>query len=335
MRLAENLIELSNSVIALEPGENYSDFGVKRLRSHGLGDYVDSINAHEPLERGQADTLLSLSLPLLLKLGELHRMYSQHLYSAQPLRPVFFFNSDPIDLSDNFSEAAQFLVEQIASFQSRHPEISDVWVAFTTMRFDDEFIHCVSRLRLRLPKNVHLVGPTSGEIKSIPWIKSNDGATLLRKLFVSLLDVGFTSLDGGTDLNILSTACDVGLKVTAVQLLRTGLEDYLDDLFAVRSALCSSAHFAIWTPSFRSILDDLEPVASSPLAAEILRALIIARLVLPPHVCVQAPVSLLRPKFAHLALNFGVSDLGYVSAIGSNENDLLSYNSVREVLTEE
>lgn len=334
MRLAENLIELSNSIITLDPGENYSDFGVKKLRSHGLGDYLESINTHEPLERSQAETLLTLSLPLLLKLGELHRMYSQHLYTQQPLRPVFFFNSDAEDLSENFSESAQFLVQQIAAFQSRHPEVSDVWVAFTTMRFDDEFIHCVSRLQLRLPKSAHFVGPTSGEIKSIPWIKNGDGTTLLKKLFASLLDVGFTSMDGGTDLNILSTACNVGLKVTAVQLLKTGLHSYLDDLFAIRPALGTSANFAIWTPSFRSILDDLEPVASSPLGAEILRALIIARLVLPPHVCVQAPVSLLRPKFAQLTLNFGVSDLGYVSAIGSSENDLPSYNSVKEVLTE-
>jgi hypothetical protein len=331
---AEDLIELPSSFITLDPGNDYSDFGVKKLRNHGLSEFVDNIKAHQPIDRNGAERLLTLSLPLVIKLGELYRMYSNHSTSAQLLRPVFFFDTTSAEMSANFEDLVHSVNQQIATFISRNPEVSDVWLAFSSMRFDDEFIHCVARLRNKLPPNVHLVGPTSGELKAIPWIKNVDDPLLLKKLLGSLLEVGFASLDGGTDLSVLSTACEVGLKVSVAQLLRAGLVGFIDDLFTIRSTLGGYGNFAIWTPRFQSMLDDLDPVSTSPLGIEILRAIVISRLVLPSHVCIQAPVSLLRTKFAHITLNFGAADLGYVSATGDINNGLPGYNEVWEVLIE-
>ena len=334
MELAEELIELPSSFITLNPGDRYSDFGVNRLRDHGLGSFIDKIISQQTLDREEAEKLLSLSLPLVMKLGELHRMYSESDPKTQLLKPVFTLEILSEDSNEEFEKRIFAINSQIDEFLTRCPEVKEVWLAFSIIRFDDHFMDRVSRLRRRLNSKVRFVGPTAGEIKAIPWIKDADGELLLKRLMKSLLDTGFCSLDGGADLSILSTGCEAGLEVSVAQLIKAGLQGFVNELFTIKDTLGANPNFNVWTPRFKSVLDDLEPVPSSPLGVEILRAIIIARLALPHSVRIQAPVSLLQPKFAHVVTNFGVTDLGYVSAIGDKHLELPGYLEVREFLAE-
>ena len=56
---------------------------------------------------------------------------------------------------------------------------------------------------------------------------------------------------------------------------------------------------------------------------EVLRAIALARLVLPAEIEVRAPLATLGPKLAQVALEFGASHLGYVAPDGQTPNDPL------------
>jgi 2-iminoacetate synthase ThiH len=56
---------------------------------------------------------------------------------------------------------------------------------------------------------------------------------------------------------------------------------------------------------------------------DVLRAIALARLVLPAEIEVWAPLATLGPKLAHVALDFGASHLGYVALDGQTPNDPL------------
>ena len=56
---------------------------------------------------------------------------------------------------------------------------------------------------------------------------------------------------------------------------------------------------------------------------EVLRAIALARLVLPAAIQVQAPLATLGPKLAQVALEFGASHLGYVAPEGQTPSDPL------------
>ncbi len=56
---------------------------------------------------------------------------------------------------------------------------------------------------------------------------------------------------------------------------------------------------------------------------EVLRAIALARLVLPAEIEVRAPLATLGPKLAQVALDFGASHLGYVAPDGQTPNDPL------------
>ena len=60
-----------------------------------------------------------------------------------------------------------------------------------------------------------------------------------------------------------------------------------------------------------------------PSAVEVLRAIALARLALPLHIDIQAPLATLGAKLAQVALEFGASHLGWVTTPGQNSEDPL------------
>jgi 2-iminoacetate synthase ThiH len=56
---------------------------------------------------------------------------------------------------------------------------------------------------------------------------------------------------------------------------------------------------------------------------EVLRAIALARLLLPAEVEVRAPLATLGPKLAQVALDFGASHLGYAALDGQTPDDPL------------
>ena len=60
---------------------------------------------------------------------------------------------------------------------------------------------------------------------------------------------------------------------------------------------------------------------------EVLRAIALARLVLPAEIEVQAPLATLGPKLAQVALDFGASHLGYAAPDGQSSGDPLIADS--------
>ena len=81
----------------------------------------------------------------------------------------------------------------------------------------------------------------------------------------------------------------------------------------MRSELVPAAAATFWYPIVGQPSDGVG----------VLRAIALARLVLPAEVEVQAPLAALGPKLAQVALEFGASHLGYAAPDGKKSDDPL------------
>ncbi len=136
-------------------------------------------------------------------------------------------------------------------------------------------------------------------------------------------------------------------------------ESFCRDLIAIRGEVSSTGTPIFWYPIVEQPLDRDGTVGCSPAVreggleptlpsqeiafpcdggftgAEVLRAIALARLVLPAEVQVQAPLATLGLKLAQVALDFGASHLGYVAPNGQTSNDpLVADPSVLDELLE-
>ena len=100
-------------------------------------------------------------------------------------------------------------------------------------------------------------------------------------------------------------------------------ESFCGKLIAIREECSSSDASAAWYPALTEPLDRDSTANGSYTGAEVLRAIALARLVLPENVEVRAPLATLGPKLAQVALSFGASHLGFVAVDGQSPNDPL------------
>jgi len=115
----------------------------------------------------------------------------------------------------------------------------------------------------------------------------------------------------------------------------TDWESFCRTLIALRGEFSSSAAATVWYPSLGTPLDRDDARDGDFTAVEVLRAIALARLVLPTEIQVQAPLATLGAKLAQVALDFGASHLGYMAFDGQTSNDpLVADPSVLDELTE-
>jgi len=100
-------------------------------------------------------------------------------------------------------------------------------------------------------------------------------------------------------------------------------ESFCRTLIATRGRVSSGAAAVAWYPILDEPLDQLGGGAGGFTGVEVLRAIALARLLLPAEIEVRAPLALLGPKLAQVALDFGASHLGYVAFDGQTPTDPL------------
>jgi hypothetical protein len=97
---------------------------------------------------------------------------------------------------------------------------------------------------------------------------------------------------------------------------------YCQTLIAYRDEFSPAAHAIAWYPVMsKTFLADQRDGDFT--GVDVLRAIALARLLLPPEVEIQAPLATLGPKLAQVALNFGASHLGYVAPQDQPSHDPL------------
>jgi hypothetical protein len=96
----------------------------------------------------------------------------------------------------------------------------------------------------------------------------------------------------------------------------TDWEPFCRELVALRDELAKSSASVAWYPKVGRPPDENGCANSDYTGAEVLRAIALARLVLPANVQIVAPLAALGPKLAQVALEFGATHLGYAAENG-------------------
>lgn len=94
-------------------------------------------------------------------------------------------------------------------------------------------------------------------------------------------------------------------------------------LMATRDDRSSNGRLRAWIPLLEKPLDQEIGCDGGFTGVEVLRAIALARLVLPAEIEVRAPLAMLGPKLAQVALDFGASHLGCVALDGQTPGDPL------------
>lgn len=100
-------------------------------------------------------------------------------------------------------------------------------------------------------------------------------------------------------------------------------ESFCRTLIATRGELLPGETATFWYPIAGRPFDGELGCDGGFTGVNVLRAIALARLILPAKVEVMAPLATLGPKLAQVALNFGASHLGYVAIDGQTPNDPL------------
>jgi len=96
----------------------------------------------------------------------------------------------------------------------------------------------------------------------------------------------------------------------------TDRETLCRELLALRDDLAATGETAAWYPQIARPPDENGPSADNFTGVEVLRAIALARLLLPASVQIIAPLATLGPKLAQVALEFGATHIGYLAADG-------------------
>lgn len=89
---------------------------------------------------------------------------------------------------------------------------------------------------------------------------------------------------------------------------------WIDALLALRDAFCPTGQMAVWYPALTMPLDQSSLSDGEASGLEVLRAVALARLLLPHEVAIGAPLTTLGAKVALTALEFGAAHFGPVAA---------------------
>ena len=225
--------------------------------------------------------------------------------------------------------------------------VTDRWTG--SFRFEElaEAIALTSqRLMLESLDQPFFTGPSTGELKQILRSRSDTQSPNLDRLpeVLSLLKrAGIRGVEGGTDIAVHEVAAQAGFVITFTQDLTRGRlahavvtatteagrpageatvglvhaphqvgEQFRATLREVTTRLCDRCSALTWAPAASAPLD-ISSAPESPLGAELMTAIAVARLLLPRGATVRAPLSLMGVNAAHSALWFGANDIGFAA----------------------
>jgi hypothetical protein len=104
-------------------------------------------------------------------------------------------------------------------------------------------------------------------------------------------------------------------------------ETYCRQLIAFRDELGATSEPVAWYPKVNGSPDENASSKDDYTGVEVLRAVALARLLLPENVQIVAPLAALGPKLAQVALDFGATHLGFVTCDGQPLESPLAVNA--------
>ncbi len=262
------------------PGGDFSEFAQKQFDAAGLGDVAVRVRHGEPLSRANAERLAHTSLPLLAQLVSLR---PDHVQCTRPaLDPVLF-----LPMSEWLATDSEEVVQKAVS------AIRAAAAQLTSLVKQDErvrrFGDCVRTLCIA---------------SDVPKNRLRD--TFQDKALRHLQEV--CQAEGSVSPSFPSEFGQASHLSQPIHDLRA----LAADLIAARDLIADQT-LASWQPEMTTSLDQDAGTAREALAADAMRAIAMARLVLPEHVNIRAPAGRLGIKTAHVALSFGASHLGDVA----------------------
>ena len=312
--------------------------GRKLLDESGLLPAAEKIAAGVALDLEDAGRLFQARLPLLGKLVEL---VSRPREAARGVGADFVVLCPLASLLEEHAAGAagarakDLLQETIAGLPRPLP------LRLALDRWSGTFprVKLLEALRLllaevRAPAGLALLGPTAGDVDA--WLSSGgetrvgsdvgrignpsgNEADLADRLPVRPTDLrelhaaGVPRIESCGHLEFGRLAAQCGLGVVFGQpLSRDG--DFPRELLAVRDGLAGTGRWSAWYPRPGEPLDRSSLEGDEVSGWEVLRAIAVARLVLPGEVEIRAPLATLGAKVAQVALDFGATHLGPVAA---------------------
>lgn len=328
-------------------------FAWRRLKTLGFDGLAHAVAEGKTLSGLQLMQLVNAPIPVLAKLIELRHSAPREA----TLAPVVYFPLAAAVEASGAVEAAERCVEGLLSAAQNRTTaaigiVVDRWTGDFPFETLAEAIDLTSqRLRLEAVATPFFTGPSTGELKRIMRAAVETPSASLESLLSILQQSGIRTIEGGTDLTIHKRALAAGFRSTVSQdLTRSRLTravltaqpvaaqsdtsdvgmvhapfavgtQYIGTLHEIVACVQSYQERVCWSPAAAAPLDTAA-AAESPLGAELVSAIAIARILLPPGVSIRAPLSLMGIKAAQTALHFGADDLGFAALDGATAEQL-------------
>jgi hypothetical protein len=297
------------------------------LDQSGLLPAAEKIAAGVMLDVEDAERLFQARLPLLGKLVEL---VCRPRDMAQGVGADFVVLCPLASLLEEYAVGAAIvrakdsLQETIAGL----PRPLPLWLALDRWSGAFRRVELLEALQailaeIHAPAGLALLGPTAGDVET--WLGGQSAASpnapVLKQLLTEIRAAGVSRIESHGHLGVCRLAAECGLRVVFGQPLNCG-SGFPRELVAVREGLAGTGRWSAWYPQPSEPLDRSALEGDEVSGWEVLRAIAMARLVLPGTVEIRAPLATLGEKVAQVALDFGATHLGPVAADPSTAAEL-------------
>ena len=268
------------------------------------------------------------------------------------LRPLFYIPLAQTLEGGGFKGAADFVAARLLDLD-RDIALEGKIISVALDRWSGRFsfselsqtLILIRDFELRGAK-LQILGPSTVDIAQLLDSGEADGESdmsYLEQVLTSLQELGISSIEGGSDLdlhreaallgfdNVFSHELSLDSKAHA-ELFSSGTlprdsrtteftREFLQEFTLIRSEVEPLGHLNTWFPWTAALLDH-ESGKAIPIAVQVLRAIALGRLMFPEVPYIRAPLSALGLKVAHVALEFGANDLGFAAVDAGTERAL-------------
>ncbi|HEY4760420.1 MAG TPA: hypothetical protein VIH42_07565 [Thermoguttaceae bacterium] len=293
-----------------------SRFVLAQLEDAGVLPLAEKILAKSELTLNEAQQLASVTLPLLGKLVEL-KCDPPALNPKQFVHRVICLPAAALLEEHGYADALAAARCWLDTRLIQPPAFQRLYLAVDRWRGTFSALEMLELLKKAVASDrwasMILLGPSSDIIRI--WLEETNRTNNLdlSSLLVQLREAGIVALEGGSDLGIHRAAADAGLMIAVSQVV-TDSTTFLSAIFCAREMLAHTGRFTAWYPELSGPLDGSSLADGEASGLEVMRAIALARLVLPVEVTIRAPLVSMGEKMARVALDFGAADLGFMGA---------------------
>ena len=306
------------------------------IERRGLQVALQLIRESEEIGEEHLPRLASAPLPVLVRLVEEAFSASNLGYPPKPtIRPVTILRiasrleagQSPEKISAQIREHVLSRIEENQAFLPLSIAC-DRWSEWSALPVELEILRKLIS-DSALTRTLHLIGPSSAEIQALTATAS------VEAIFQLFESYGILSIDGGSHIDVHEVAARKKFSVTygqdlsdliessvvnhtisnrTLRPLTSPLEERLClELLVLKRRVGALGRLRVWFPWFRSAVSRFSNIGDQALGIPILRAIALARILLPQEVRIRAPISALGKHLGELSMLCGADDFGYAA----------------------